>query len=240
VTVSLLGRCPETGMVGVVITSSSPAVAARCAHVRPGVGAAATQNVTDPRLGPAVLDALAAGATAETALATVIGAAPGREYRQVTALAADGEAAAGGVAGAGGEAGAAFTGAQALGRTGDLIGPDCVAAGNLLAGEEVLAAMVAAFARGPGGHLATRLLAGLAAALEAGGEEGPVHSAGLLVAGEVAWPIVDLRVDWHDDPAGELAALWELWRPLADDYVMRALRPDHAKPYGVAGDRATA
>ena len=61
-TLSLVAADPATGEVGVVITSSSPAVAARCAHVRAGVGAVATQNVTDPRLGPALLDRLADGA----------------------------------------------------------------------------------------------------------------------------------------------------------------------------------
>jgi uncharacterized Ntn-hydrolase superfamily protein len=58
VTFSLLGRCQRTGQLGMVISSSSPAVAARCTHARPGVGVAASQNVTDPRLGPALLDAL--------------------------------------------------------------------------------------------------------------------------------------------------------------------------------------
>ena len=57
-TFSIVGRCSRTGAFGVAITSSSPAVAARCAYVRSGVGAATTQNVTDPRLGPALLDAL--------------------------------------------------------------------------------------------------------------------------------------------------------------------------------------
>ncbi|PKP74850.1 MAG: DUF1028 domain-containing protein, partial [Alphaproteobacteria bacterium HGW-Alphaproteobacteria-6] len=55
-TFSLVARCAETGMFGVAISSSSPAVAARCAHARAGVGAVASQNVTDPRLGPRILD----------------------------------------------------------------------------------------------------------------------------------------------------------------------------------------
>ncbi|MEY5037786.1 MAG: hypothetical protein RL472_892, partial [Pseudomonadota bacterium] len=51
-TFSLVARCAETGMFGVAISSSSPAVAARCAYARAGVGAVASQNITDPRLGP--------------------------------------------------------------------------------------------------------------------------------------------------------------------------------------------
>src|SRR6185436_14689033 len=58
-TFSLLGADAEAGQVGGVISSSSPAVAARCLAVRAGVGAAASQNVTDPRLGPRLLDLLA-------------------------------------------------------------------------------------------------------------------------------------------------------------------------------------
>jgi uncharacterized Ntn-hydrolase superfamily protein len=41
----------------------------------------------------------------------------------------------------------------------------------------------------------------------------------------VAWPVTDLRVDWHDDPVGQLAGLWQLWQPQAESYVHRALRP---------------
>ena len=63
-TFSLLARCPDTGAFGMVISSSSPAVAARCAHARAGVGVAATQNITDPALGPRVLDVMEAGASA--------------------------------------------------------------------------------------------------------------------------------------------------------------------------------
>ena len=51
-TFSLIARCARTDQFGMVISSSSPAVAARCAHVRAGVGVVASQNVTDPALGP--------------------------------------------------------------------------------------------------------------------------------------------------------------------------------------------
>ena len=64
-TFSLAGRCQRTGMVGIVVSSSSPAVAARCAHARAGVGAAASQNITDPRLGTELLDLIEAGTPAD-------------------------------------------------------------------------------------------------------------------------------------------------------------------------------
>ena len=60
-TFSLAGRCGASGRFGVIVTSSSPAVAARCAHARAGAGAAASQNVTDPSLGRLLLDLLASG-----------------------------------------------------------------------------------------------------------------------------------------------------------------------------------
>ena len=59
----------------------------------------------------------------------------------------------------------------------------------------------------------------------AGGEVSPVRSAGMVIAESVPWPVTDLRVDWHDDPVGQLAALWQLWQPQAESYLQRALRP---------------
>jgi uncharacterized Ntn-hydrolase superfamily protein len=96
--------------------------------------------------------------------------------------------------------------------------------------------MLEAFGRADG-HLGARLLRALRAGRDAGGEAGPVHSAGLLVVREVSWPIVDLRVDWDEsDPIGALERLWERYAPQVDDYVGRALDPLHAPRYGVPGD----
>jgi len=219
-TFSLVGRCARTGMLGAVISSASPAVAARCAYVRAGVGAACTQNVTDPTLGPALLDRLG---TAEAALAEVVRAARHIEYRQLSVVDAGGRS-------------AVFSGAHALGRAATAQGEGCAAAGNLLADEAVPAAMVAAFEREPEAHLGDRLVAALAAGLAAGGEEQPVRSAGLLVANDVPWPVADLRVDWTEgDPVGELAVLWRLWSPQAEAYVTRALDPASAPAFERAG-----
>ena len=223
-TFSLVGRCARTGQVGTAVTSSSPAVAARCAHARAGAGAAASQNVTDPRLGPAVLDQLAAGRPAQQAVDAALAKAPGAAYRQVTAVDESG--------GTG-----AFSGAHTLGTNAVAHRPGAVAAGNLLASAGVPEAMVAAFAAGADLPLGARLLAGLRAGLEAGGEEGPVRSAGLLVCDRVEWPVVDLRVDWDDDPIGRLAELWTLWEPQISDYVTRALDPGSSPSVGVPGDR---
>jgi uncharacterized Ntn-hydrolase superfamily protein len=223
-TFSLLGRCAETGMVGCVVSSSSPAVGARCLCVRAGVGAAASQNITDPRLGPRLLDLLAGGSTPREAIAEIVAAEPNVEYRQLAAVDLDGRT-------------AAYSGAKALGRHAAAEGDGAVAAGNLLADTGVVEAMIEAFERSAADHLGDRLIAALSAGLAAGGEEGPVCSAALLVAEEVAWPVADLRVDWNDDPVGELAALWRLWRPQMSSYVLRALEPSAAPSFGVPGDR---
>ena len=97
--------------------------------------------------------------------------------------------------------------------------------------------MVDAFVRTAGDHIGDRLVAALTAGRDAGGEEGPVRSCGLVVVDRVPWYVTDLRVDWSDDdPIEELARLWERWKPQADDYVTRALDPSTAPSYGVPGD----
>jgi len=223
VTFSLIGRTPDGSHFGVAISSSSPAVAARCSHARAGVGAVASQNITDPVLGAAVLMRLAAGAAAGESLAAALGATPYAAYRQVLAIGRAGEP-------------ATHSGAHTLGLHATATGSDCAAGGNLLANTRVPQAMVAAFAAAPG-QLATRLLAALRAGLEAGGEAGPVRSAGVLVVRDVSWPVVDLRVDWHEsDPIGALESLWGVYAPQVDDYVQRAVNPSRAPQFGVPGD----
>jgi uncharacterized Ntn-hydrolase superfamily protein len=223
-TFSLLGRCARTGRFGMVIASSSPAVAARCTHGRPGVGVAASQNVTDPRLGPALLDALQArDGDPRAALDDVLSVAQHTVHRQLVLLTAGGDA-------------RAFTGAAALGTNGQRIGNGCAAAGNLLADASVLDAMIDAFAAGSDDDVGDRLVSVLRAAVTAGGEAGPVHSAGLLLCGEVEWPIADLRVDWHEDPVSELETAWAVYKPQLEDYIVRALDPTRAPGYGVPGE----
>ncbi len=221
-TLSLAARCAETGQLGVVISSSSICVASRCARVRAGVGAALSQNVTDPRLGPRMLDLVAGGADAAHAVAAAVASTPHAGHRQLALIDTRGRS-------------ASHTGARALGTRSEAHGRDCVAIGNLLAGEGVPGAMVAAFEQSTGA-LADRLLAALAGGLAAGGEQGPVHSAGLLVADRVDWPVIDLRVDWSEQPLAELRQLWQRYRPQLAEYVDRALDPEQAPAYGVPGD----
>lgn len=223
-TFSLAARCPRSGMFGAIVSSSSPAVAARCAFARANVGAACSQNVTDPRLGSRLLDLLALGKDADQALSIVVAEAPHVVHRQLTVVDAAGRV-------------AAYSGANTLGTYATHLGRDCVAAGNLLANPDVPAAMAAAFEASPDAHLGDRLVGALRAAADAGGEMGPVHSCGMVLVRDVEWYVADLRVDWSDDdPIAELERLWEVYEPQLDDYVTRALDPTAAPSYGVPGD----
>ena len=222
-TFSISARCPTTQMFGIAVSSSSPAVAARCAHARAGVGAVATQNITDPSLGPRGLDLMALGATAEEALQALIRTADHIAYRQLALIDGEGRT-------------ASFSGERTLGTHATATGENCVCAGNLLADAAVPAAMVRAFEKASG-HLGDRLVAAMRAAMAAGGEEGPVHSSGMLLVRNVSWPVADLRIDWSEnDPIEELANLWQLYAPQLDAYVTRALDPREAPTYGVPGD----
>src|SRR5690349_16029569 len=174
-TFSLVARDGATGAFGIVICSSSPAVASRCAHTRANVGVVASQNVTNPSLGPRVLDSLAGGADADAALKAALAQETFPDYRQLTVVDTHGNT-------------AVHSGPHSLGIHTHAHGNQAVAAGNLLADEKVIAALLAGYSDSDSTDFETRLLDGLRAALAAGGEAGPVHSAGLVVVEDVPWP----------------------------------------------------
>ena len=223
-TFSITAVDPETGHVGVAVTTSSIAVGSRCPWVRAGVGAVATQNITDPILGRAILNYIESGDDAEKAILKAIGDESNIEYRQLTAVDLNG------VVGH-------YTGMNILGTNSVVVGLCCVAAGNLLANEGVSQAMVDSFEnRDKSRHFAECLLNALQAGLDAGGEEGEVRSAAVLVANQVAWADVNLRIDWADNPVARLRSLWQVYEPQRADYVTRAVSPGDAPSYGVPGD----
>ncbi len=222
-TFSLVARCAETGMFGMAIASSSPAVAARCAYARAGVGAVASQNITDPSLGPLVLDLTQAGMSAPEAITEMRLRARFPEYRQVLVVDTKGRT-------------AIHSGPNALGIWAEAQGPDVASGGNLLASAGVPQGIVDGFLASTG-HIGDRLIAAMRAGLAAGGEAGPVHSAGLKIVDKVEWPVADLRCDWTDAcPIEDLARLWDIYKPQLGAYVQRALDPRAAPSYGVPGD----
>lgn len=222
-TFSLVARCARTGMFGVAISSSSPAVAARCSYARAGVGAVASQNVTDPTLGPLALDLMERGMSAAEAIAEVRRRGKFIEYRQVLAVDRDGQT-------------AIHSGPNSLGIWTQAQAPDVASGGNLLANDGVPQAIVDGFLASPG-HLGDRLIAAMRAGLAAGGEAGPVRSAGLKIVDKVSWPVADLRCDWTEEcPIEAVATAWDVYKPQLDAYIQRALDPRQAPSYGVPGD----
>ena len=205
------------------VTSSSPSVAARCAWARSHVGAVSTQNVTDPSLGNRVLDLLEAGLTAQEALDVVVRTAPKIEYRQLSVIDAAGNT-------------AVFSGTNTLGLHHTVAGRNGLAAGNLLNSDEVPHTMIAAFENSMAEPLEQRLIDSLQAGVRAGGEEGPVQSAGLVVVDDAPYPLSDLRVDWSEAPIDRLEEIWRVWQPQAADYYLRSVNPEQAPSYGVPGD----
>jgi len=218
-----VARCADTGMFGVAISSSSPAVAARCSYARAGVGAVASQNVTDPTLGPLTLDLMEQGLSAAEAIEQIAKRGRFIEYRQVLAVDAEGDT-------------AIHSGPNSLGIWTQAQAADVASGGNLLDNEGVPQAIVDGFLDASG-HLGDRLIAAMRAGLTAGGEAGPVHSAGMMLVDKVAWPVADLRCDWTEDcPIEMVATAWDVYKPQLEAYVQRALDPREAPSYGVPGD----
>ena len=223
-TFSLAAYDEATNSFGSIICSSSPAVAARCVHLADGAGAAHTQNITDPRLGPRILDLMAAREPAGAAIDVVVAQSQETaDYRQLLAVDAAGRT-------------AIHSGRSALGTVGEYQEYGAAAAGNLLASGAIPRRMVEAWHGSAGQPTEARLLAAFRAAMAAGGEAGPVHSAGLSVVAGFGWRVTDLRADWSDDPLADLEALLAVWLPQRADYIARALHPQASPGYGVPGD----
>lgn len=221
-TFSIAAVCKKTGETGCAVSSSSICVTSRCAFVGPG-GAALTQNVTNPVLGINAIKLLREGVSPQQVIDTLLQEEDYPQWRQLLVVDSRGRS-------------AIFDGEKALGTVGRAQGDGCVAAGNLLASSRVPEAMVAAFEQSEG-VLADRLIIALQAGIAAGGEAGPVYSAGLRVARPaIEWPIIDLRVDWHDSPIEALRDNWLRYASQLEDYVMRAANPDAAPSYGVPGE----
>lgn len=224
-TFSLLLHDPDTGEFGAAIASSSPAVSARCLNLADGIGGVNSQNVTDPRLGNRILDEMSSGKPAQSALDSVVAAtdAASIAYRQLLVIDGSGDT-------------AAHSGAEALGIFGARTEKNAVAGGNMLRSLDVLDAFIDTALSSTGG-IEHRLFEAFRAAFAAGGEAGPVHSAGLAVVSDAGWRVTDLRVDWaENDPIGQLGELLDIWMPQREDYIARGLNPVASPSYGVPGD----
>jgi uncharacterized Ntn-hydrolase superfamily protein len=202
-TYSIVACDLEAGQWGVATQSKFLAVGSVVPWAVPGVGAVATQAYANPRYGPQGLQLLAQGLSAAEVIARLTGADDGRAERQVGVVDAQGS-------------GATYTGSDCLDWAGGLAGPGFAAQGNILVGEETVAALATTFTATDGQPLAERLLECLAAAQAAGGDRRGQQSAALLVveqAGGYAGlsdSLVDLRVDDHEEPVAELVRLYAM------------------------------
>jgi uncharacterized Ntn-hydrolase superfamily protein len=203
-TYSLVARDPQNGDLGVAVQSKFLAVGAVVPWAQAGAGAVATQAMANIRFGPDGLALLASGLSADEVIAQLLAADPAAEDRQLGIVDALGRA-------------AAHTGSRCFSWAGHIVGDGFCAQGNILAGENVLVAMADVFRSTPG-ELAERLLAALAAGEAAGGDRRGRQSAALYVAraggsyGNNHDRYVDLRVDDHPEPVGELGRLLGLHR----------------------------
>lgn len=201
-TFSIVARDPSTGRLGIATATAGPAVGALVPHGAAGIGAIATQAMTNPYLaldGLRHLTHMGAGEALNRALADD----PDRDQRQVLVVDRQGEV-------------AAWTGPACGPWAGHRTGEGVAVGGNILTGDAVLEAMLAGFDAGAE-SFAGQLLAALDAGAAAGGDSRGVGSAALKVFGHEAYAEIDLRVDWSAEPIAELAAL--LARTTGGDYA---------------------
>jgi uncharacterized Ntn-hydrolase superfamily protein len=213
-TFSIVGRCPNTGQLGAVTATSNIAVGSRVAHCSAGIGAVVTQHRTDPRLGPRGLALLRSGCTAQETVDALVASTPHAQWRQFAVVDSAGGA-------------AAYSGTRTRPEMSAAAAENACAVGNILANARVPVAMLRRFQAQPNAPLAERLICALEEGLAAGGEHGPIRSAHLLVVETESFPLVDLRVDWHDQPVAELRALWNRYAPDMGTFMLRALDPDN-------------
>ena len=207
-TFSIAARDPVTGDLGVAVASKFLAVGAYVPTAAAGVAAVASQAHVNTTFGARVLALLAGGASPADCVAALRAEDPGIAVRQFGIVAADGRS-------------VTFTGESCHAWAGGVAGPNFAAQGNILAGSEVVDALVTTFARDDM-PFPERLVAALAGADAAGGDRRGRQSAALLVVGEAKgyagltdrW--IDLRVDDHPDPVKELGRLLALHRLFLD------------------------
>lgn len=202
-TYSIVARDPQTGQMGVAVQSRYFAVGAAVPWGEPGVGVVATQSFVEVSYGPRGLARMREGEAAPAALDALLAEDSERAVRQVAMLDASGRF-------------AVHTGERCIREAGSAEGDQACAQANMMERDTVWHAMVESFSAAEG-DLADRLMAALVAAEAEGGDIRGRQSAAMLVVGgshgEAPWRrLIDLRVDDHPDPLGELQRLLQYQR----------------------------
>lgn len=206
-TFSITARCNRTGELGIAVSTKFIAVGALCVFVKNNIGAIASQAYINPQLGISGLEYLSSGHSAQETLEFLQSKDAGIEFRQLGIVDSNGES-------------AAFTGEECDTWRGHLTGSNYAIAGNMLVGAETLEAMRESFESDVSQPLSKRLLLALRAGEKAGGDKRGRQSAAVKVYGSQDFPVLDLRVDEHIDPVGELLRIYgiaeEILIPLID------------------------
>jgi uncharacterized Ntn-hydrolase superfamily protein len=219
---SIIARDSETGDFGIAVATRFFAVGARVPFIAAGIGAIATQALVNPYYGIDGLKLLREGKSPRDIVATMQAADSGHAHRQLHIMDAAGHV-------------AAYTGAACVEWCGHLEGNHFSIAGNMLAGARVLDDTAAAYRSNAALPFPRRLIAAMRAGEAAGGDKRGRQSAALVIYGEEEWPALDLRVDDHADPLGELDRLEQVSR---ERWVhFRRFLPSRANPAGIT-DRA--
>ena len=224
-TFTVMARCEETGAFGIATATRSLAVGARVPHIAPNLGAVSIMAIADPRLGKTAIKLLEAGYKAPGVIDELLEADPNHEYRQLGVIDADGFA-------------AARTGAHNRDWAGHHVRGQMIALGNVLVGEHVLDAIEAGYTSKPDAPFEERLMLALEAGRDAGGQHGGQNSAALLVYAERAYARVDLRVDVHEEPVGELRRVWDSYKTALDYYWRRQVDPTVQPLHEVVPDQS--
>jgi uncharacterized Ntn-hydrolase superfamily protein len=213
VTFSIAAYCKQTKAFGLATATYSPAIGARGPVVVPNKGAVMVQSCTSYVLTRLAARLVESGLSAEKIAQELQASDPYAPERQICVVDQYGRA-------------FGVTGSANPGWAGHKVGAGYVCAGNVLVGEAVVDEMAAAFERAEALPLAERLLRAIEAGRDAGGQPEGQTSSALVVYGTSDVPVIDLRVDVHEEPVGEMRRIYDWYAPMGDYYIRRDVNPD--------------
>ncbi|MDP6873238.1 MAG: DUF1028 domain-containing protein [Alphaproteobacteria bacterium] len=207
-TFTAIARCARTNRLGIATATRSLAVGSRVPFVQPRLGAVAIMAIADTRLGLMAQRLLQTGYKAQGVIDQLVLGDPYHEYRQLGVIDDDGFA-------------AARTGANNRDWAGHHVHENFIALGNVLHGEHILTAIEDGYNADPDDEIEDRLMTAIEAGRDAGGQHGGQRSAAILVYEDKEYARVDLRVDAHEEPVGELRRVFDFYKPAIEYYVHR-------------------
>jgi uncharacterized Ntn-hydrolase superfamily protein len=173
--------------------------------------------MTNPYLGPAILDAMERGLAPRQAIESALAGDDGSGVRQVHAVDSKGRA-------------AAWTGKNCVEWAGHMTAEGYSVAGNMLRGIGVVEQTFRTFGSRTDLSLPERLLSSLDAGEQAGGDKRGRQSAALVITTTEDFPDINIRIDDHPAPLAELRRLLSLWRTTVEP--RRMWTPSKANPSG--------